>query len=138
MCTFISQIDLIDMRHLPHGEMKWILHCVDHWSKFNFAYAIESKTAINVANVLNMQIFPYFWCTSHTSLGQWSRIYVIEGLQAMWHIEIQKVSGQPRHLQSQGLVEHAHQKKLGGEIMKSKLKTPPWSEWLPKIACKLF
>ena len=66
MCPFISQIDLIDMRHLPHGEMKWILHCVDHWSKFIFAYAIESKSAINVANVLNMQIFSYFYLAYFT------------------------------------------------------------------------
>eukprot|EP00731_Ephydatia_muelleri_P000988 Em0001g988a len=44
-----EQIDLIDMRHLPHGNNKWILHCVDHWSKFNFAYALDAKTASNVA-----------------------------------------------------------------------------------------
>ena len=32
---FIIQIDLIDMQHnkLPHN--KWILHCVEHWSKCN-------------------------------------------------------------------------------------------------------
>ena len=41
------------MRHLPHGTKKWILHCVDHWSKFNFAYALEAKNARNVADVLN-------------------------------------------------------------------------------------
>eukprot|EP00731_Ephydatia_muelleri_P033390 Em0028g65a len=44
-----DKIDLIDMRHLPHGNNKWILHCVDHWSKFNFAYALDAKTASNVA-----------------------------------------------------------------------------------------
>ena len=42
------------MRHLPHGNKKWILHCVDLWSKFNFAYALEAKSARNVANVLNI------------------------------------------------------------------------------------
>ena len=30
------------------------------WSKFNFAYAIESKHAISVANALNTHLFPYF------------------------------------------------------------------------------
>ena len=48
------------MRHLPHGNNKWILHCVDHWSKFNFAYALDAKTASNVAGILNTHIFPYF------------------------------------------------------------------------------
>ena len=49
--TFVLQIDFIDMRHLPHGNNKWILHCVDHWSKFNFAYALDAKTASNVAGI---------------------------------------------------------------------------------------
>ena len=48
------------MRHLPHNNKKWILHAIDHWSKFNFAYAIESKHAVNVAHVLEVHIFPYF------------------------------------------------------------------------------
>ena len=48
------------MRHLPHGNKKWILHCVDHLSKFNFAYALEGKSTRNVADVLNTHIFPYF------------------------------------------------------------------------------
>ena len=48
------------MRHLPDGCNKWILHCVDHWSKFNFAYPLESKRASCVAVVLTQQLFPYF------------------------------------------------------------------------------
>ena len=48
------------MRHLPNKENKWIMHAIDHWSKFNFAYAIESKQAVHVARVLQFHIFPYF------------------------------------------------------------------------------
>eukprot|EP00731_Ephydatia_muelleri_P005378 Em0002g1554a len=46
------------------------------------------------------------------------------------------VSGRPRHPQSQGLVERAHQtlhKKMAAEISSSGMKTPPWSDWLPRI-----
>eukprot|EP00731_Ephydatia_muelleri_P030186 Em0021g709a len=46
------QIDLIDMRHLPHDGNKWILHIVDHWSKFNLAYPLPQKTAKEVTNAL--------------------------------------------------------------------------------------
>ena len=46
------QIDLIDMRHLPHDGNKWILHIVDHWSKFILAYPLPQKTAKEVANAL--------------------------------------------------------------------------------------
>ena len=42
------QIDLIDMRHLPHDGNKWILHIVDHWSKFNLTYPLPQKTAKEV------------------------------------------------------------------------------------------
>ena len=62
------------MRHLPHGNKKWILHCVDHWSKFNFAYALEAKSARNVADVLNTHIFPYFGVPRILHSGQWQRI----------------------------------------------------------------
>ena len=60
--NFVLQIDFIDMRYLPHGNNKWILYCVDHWSKFNFAYALDAKSASNVAGILNI---PLFWSASH-------------------------------------------------------------------------
>ena len=48
------------MRHLPDGEYKWIRHAIDHWSKFNFAFPIETKEAESVASVFETYIFPYF------------------------------------------------------------------------------
>ena len=48
------------MRHLPDGDYKWICHAIDHWSKFNFAFPIETKEAESVASVFETYIFPYF------------------------------------------------------------------------------
>jgi transposase InsO family protein len=129
------------MRHLPHGTKKWILHCVDHWSKFNFAYALDSKTAENVADILRTHIFPYFGVPRilHSDNGREFINQVIVNLLKEWHSNIQLISGRPRHPQSQGLVERAHQtlhKKLATEISTSGMKAPPWNEWLPKIICK--
>ena len=45
------------MRHLPDRDFKWILHAIDHWSKFNFAFPLKSK---DVAATLRSFIFPYF------------------------------------------------------------------------------
>ena len=140
--TFVLQIDLIDMRHLPHGNNKWILHCVDHWSKFNFAYALDAKTASNVAGILITHIFPYFGVPRilHSDNGREFVNIVIVDLLKCWNSNIQLVSGRPRHPQSQGLVERAHQtlhKKMAAEISASGMKTPPWSDWLPRIVCKL-
>ena len=138
----LIQIDLIDMRHLPHGENKWILHCVDHWSKFNFAYALPKKSAVCVAAALNSHLFPYFGVPRilHSDNGREFVNSVIEGLLAIWHCDIQLVSGRPRHPQSQGLVERAHltlQKKLASEISCNNSNNPPWSAWLPKLICEL-
>ena len=52
------QIDLIDMRHLPDKEFKWILHIVDHWSKFNLAFPLVNKGAHDVAEALEKYAFP--------------------------------------------------------------------------------
>ncbi|KAL5459861.1 hypothetical protein EMCRGX_G033246 [Ephydatia muelleri] len=52
------QIDLIDMRHLPDEEFKWILHIVDHWSKFNLAFSLVNKGAHGVAEALEKYVFP--------------------------------------------------------------------------------
>lgn len=110
-----TQIDLIDMRHLLHGENKWILHCIDHWSKFNFAYALPRKSAVNVAAAaLNSHLFPFFGAPRilhtilHSDNGREIVNSVIGSLLAIWHSEIQLVSGHLRHAQSQGSVKRAH------------------------------
>ena len=61
MQTTPLQIDLIDMRHLPDGKNSWIFHAVDHWSKFNFAYGIPRKRAVDVASVLNTHYISILW-----------------------------------------------------------------------------
>ena len=43
------QIDLVDMSTTPDGEYKWILHIVDHFSKFSSSFALRSKHAAEVA-----------------------------------------------------------------------------------------
>ena len=52
------QIDLIDMHHLPDEDFKWILHIVDHWSKFNLAFPLVNKCAHDVAEALEKYVFP--------------------------------------------------------------------------------
>lgn len=37
------QVDLIDMRHEPSGQFKWILHIKDHFSKYTQLYPLKSK-----------------------------------------------------------------------------------------------
>ena len=130
------------MRHLPDGPYQWILHAVDHWSKFNFGYPIVSKHATCVAECLELQLFPYFGVPRilHSDNGREFINRVIQHLLNRWNSQIQLVSGRPRHPQSQGVVERAHatlERKLSALISSNGLKSPPWTQWLPRIICKL-
>ena len=51
LANYVHLVGLIDMRHLPDGDYKWICHAIDHLSKFNFAFPIETKDAELVASV---------------------------------------------------------------------------------------
>ena len=83
------------MRYLPHGTKKWMLHCVDHWSKFNFAYTLEAKSARYVADVLNTYIFPYFGvpCILQFDNGREFVNGVIPEMLKLWHSNIQRLKG---------------------------------------------
>ena len=48
------------MRHLPHDDgFKWILHIVDHWSKFTLAFPLAQKSAKEVTSALEQWVFPF-------------------------------------------------------------------------------
>ena len=129
------------MRHLPHGEFKWILHIVDHWSKFNFAFPLEHKSASDVANALQKWVFPFIGLPSilQSDNGREFVNKLIEEVLSAWPGQVQLVSGRPRHPQSQGLVEQAHytmERMISANVADSKSKCPPWADWLPHIVCK--
>ena len=53
------QMDLIDMRSIPDGEYKWILHAKDHFTKFCWAYPLKSNEAESVAEKLLQQFYSF-------------------------------------------------------------------------------
>ncbi|KAL5493961.1 hypothetical protein EMCRGX_G015214 [Ephydatia muelleri] len=93
-----NQIDLIDMRHLPHDGFKWILHIVDHWSKFTFAFPLAQKSAKEVTSALEKWVFPFIGLPSiiQSDNGREFVNKLIEEVVASW-----PGSGRPRHPQSQ-------------------------------------
>ena len=134
------QIDLIDMRHLPDDNYKWILHGVDHWSKFRFAYPLVNKSASDVATALEKYIFPIMGLPSilQSDNGREFINQLIKSVVETWPGQVQFISGRPRHPKSQGLVEQAHyslERMLSAKIAEYDAKTPPWSDWLPQDTC---
>ena len=53
------QIDLIDMRHEPDGQFKWIYHMKDHWSRFCRLVPATSRTADEIAKHAARWIYTY-------------------------------------------------------------------------------
>ena len=53
------QVDLIDMRHSPDGEFNYICHIVDHFSKYHILSALNTKSAVEVASVLEEKVLAY-------------------------------------------------------------------------------
>ncbi len=58
------QIDLIDMRTRPDKVLpdliySWILHCIDHFSKFSLAFPLKNKSAAEVAVKLRDLFFVF-------------------------------------------------------------------------------
>ncbi len=135
------QIDLIDMRHMPDNDQKWILHVVDHWSKFHFPFPLPSKSALSVAQALQRYVFPIIGLPRiiQSDNGQEFVNQLIEEVVSRWPGQVQLVNGRPRHPQSQGLVEQAHytlERMISAKSIEMESKCPPWTEWLPFIVCK--
>ena len=68
------QVDLIDFRNLPcecHSKHNWVLHVVDHFSKYSWMFALKTKQTEEVAVTLtNLAV-----CFSiNTALRQRERI----------------------------------------------------------------
>ena len=129
------------MRHMPDDNYKWILHVVDHWSKFTFAFPILNKTAKCVAQALQTNVFPVIGLPSilHSDNGREFVNKLIQEVLSTWPGQVQLVSGRPRHPQSQGLIEQAHytlQRMISAKVAESGSKCPPWASWLPYIVCE--
>ena len=76
---------------------------------------------MNDVDVLNTHIIPYFGVPCILNSDNYRELVngLISDLLKLWHFNIQLVSGRPRHPQSQGLVERAHQtlhKKMAATI----------------------
>jgi hypothetical protein len=99
------QIDLVDMRTRPDGELKWILHCRDYFTKYSWVYALPSKEARHVAENLLQLFFQFSPCKIlQSDNGKKFTAKVIKDMKIMWP-GLVILNGRPRHPQSQGLVE---------------------------------
>lgn len=126
------QIDLVDMRAVPHNGYHWILHIKDHFSKFSFLYPLHNKTAVGVAKC----IAEWLGIVGIPKIIQCDNGKEFKGvlLILLQKYGIKVINGRPRHPQTQGLVEQAN------GVMKTKLQCwleehegQGWTDALPDI-----
>ena len=100
------QIDLIDMRHEPSGQYKWILHIKDHFSKYTQLYPLKSKHAQPIADAFAQFIAAFL----PPKIMQADNGKEFKGalLILLRKYGIQIINGAPRSPQTQGLVEQAN------------------------------
>jgi hypothetical protein len=108
------EIDLIDMRDRPDGEYNWILHGVDHFSKFSVAYPLRTKHSAEVANCMAnfIAIFGPMGKLQCDNGGEFKGALGV----LMKEYGIQIIRSRPRHPQSNGAVES------GNGTLKSRLE----------------
>ena len=108
------QIDLIDMRHEPSGQYKWILHIKDHFSKYTQLYPLKSKHAEPIADCFALFITAFL----PPKIMQADNGKEFKGalLLLLRKYGIQVVNGAPRSPQTQGLIKQAN------GVVKAKLR----------------
>ncbi|CAF2145925.1 unnamed protein product [Rotaria magnacalcarata] len=129
------QIDLIDMRSVPDGEFKWILHAKDHFTKYSWTYPLKTKEAQPVAETLLQQFYAFGPPRIlQSDNGKEFVARVIKDLKNIWS-DLVIINGRPRHPQTQGLVERGNQtlEAALGKWMQSK-GSSEWSKGLAPVA----
>ncbi|CAF1429135.1 unnamed protein product [Rotaria sordida] len=107
------QIDLIDMRTRPDKISpdviySWILNCIDHFSKFSWAFPLKNKSTTEVGMKLR-ELFFVFGLPRllHSDNGREFVSNVIMELKSLFP-DMHFIRGRPRHPQSQGCIERAN------------------------------
>ncbi|KFY96373.1 hypothetical protein V500_02472, partial [Pseudogymnoascus sp. VKM F-4518 (FW-2643)] len=127
------QIDLIDMRHEPSGQFKWILHIKDHFSKYTQLYPLKSKHAEPIAEAFALFIAAFL----PPKIMQADNGKEFKGalIILLRKYGIQIINGAPRSPQTQGLVERAN------GVVESKLRawkmdngSTKWADGLLEVA----
>lgn len=93
------QIDFIDMRHSPDGEYHYIAHFMDHFSKFHVLFPLKTKSAPEVAKLVEERVFAYFGPPKifHSDNGSEFVNQVMKALLQSWGGQVTFVNGRPRH-----------------------------------------
>jgi len=127
------QIDLIDMRHEPDEQFKWILHFIDHFSKFSCLAGLKSKRAVEVADAIAICIGQF----EPAAIFQCDNGREFQGvlLILLKRYGVKVINGRLQTASTQGLVEQANGTvKIRLRAWKEDTGNKAWAGALPDIA----
>jgi hypothetical protein len=88
----IVHLDLIDMRHEPSGQYKWILHVKDHFSKYTQLYALKSKHAEPIAEAFAQFIAAFLLLRLYKPIMERNLkepcLFYYESMEFKWSMEL--------------------------------------------------
>ncbi len=136
------QIDLVDMRHnkctknLPVDRTIFQIRFHRSYDKFNVIWPMEHRSAEEVVNGLERNVFCYFGLPGilRSDNGKEFKNKLVAELLTNWEGSCKTIYGRPRHPQSQGLVEQSNgtmEKMIVSMI--AQCKHNGWVDFLPKI-----
>ncbi|CAG2242730.1 unnamed protein product [Mytilus edulis] len=129
-----GQLDLVDKRADPDGPFCWIGHYIDHFSKFNFFWPQERKSAIEVAHNLKVHVFSVIglpFILQHDNGREFCNDIIRETIKIWPGGNVKIITGRPRHPRTQGLVEQVHNSLH--RLLAAKRSENPGSGWLEHL-----
>jgi hypothetical protein len=131
------EIDLIDFRHEPDGEYKWILQIKDHFSKFTSFFPLKNQwpdpeeVAVAIAQWIGMFGHPELLLCDKNQ--EFKDVLLV----ALKEHGIKVVNGRPTTAHVQGSVEQAVEVKMRqwkANIELAGFGTKKWALSLPRVA----
>jgi hypothetical protein len=127
---------LIDLHHEPDGQYKWILHIIDHFSKFLSVVALKSKKAVEVA----VAIAEWIGYVEPPEIVQCDNGREFKGvlLILLKKYGVKVIHGQLHTSSTQGLVEQANGTvKTRLRAWKEDTWSKAWAMAIPEIMLKM-
>ena len=110
---------------ISYGRFNYIGHTMDHFSKHHVLFPLETKSADEVATMVQERVLAY--------LGPPK----MEKKEKKWKPDVTFFNGRPHHSQSQGIVERGNrtvEMKIAQMENEANLtdNMVPWCSWLPE------
>ena len=137
-----AHIDLIDMRHSPDGDYRYIGHFMDEYSRFHVLFPMKRKAAPELSRLLEERVLGYFGPPKvfHASEGVEIVNRLVTTTFEKWDDKVTFVDKNSRNSRSSRVMERSRRMILErltdireNEVDSKRGSQYPWASWLPRV-----